>query len=134
LTKFLLKSFPNATAVCQDGSEQMAKLGRERMARLIGRFEYVLCDFSKPGWSKRIPGLFEAVVSSIAIHNVISPDIIRSIYEEAYALVKPGGCILNFDRPRPPWEEQMKWLCSAGFKNIQIFWQEETRAVFGGFK
>jgi tRNA (cmo5U34)-methyltransferase len=134
LTKFLLESFPNATAVCQDGSEEMAKLGRERMARLIGRFEYVLCDFSKPGWSKRISGGFEAVVSSIAIHNVISPDLIRSIYEEAYALVKPGGCILNFDRPRPPWQEQMKWLRNAGFKGVQIFWQEETRAVFGGFK
>ena len=32
LTQFLLSHFPNATAVCQDGSEQMAKLGQERMA------------------------------------------------------------------------------------------------------
>ena len=31
LTKFLLERFPNATAICQDGSEEMAKLGRERM-------------------------------------------------------------------------------------------------------
>src|SRR3989442_8997564 len=36
-------------------------------------------------------------------------NIIRGIYEDAYALVKAGGCFLNFDRPRPPWEEQMKW-------------------------
>ena len=134
LTKFLLECFPNAKAVCQDGSEEMAKLGRERMKNLAGRFEYMLCDFSKHGWSKLLPGPFEAVVSSIAIHNVGSHNIIRGIYEDAYSLVKPGGCFLNFDRPRPPWEEQMKWLRAAGFKNVQIFRQEQTRAVFGGFK
>ena len=134
LTKFLLECFPNAKAVCQDGSDEMAKLGRERMKNLAGRFEYMLCDFSKHGWSKLLPGPFEAVVSSIAIHNVGSHNIIRGIYEDAYSLVKPGGCFLNFDRPRPPWEEQMKWLRGAGFKNVQIFRQEQTRAVFGGFK
>jgi ubiquinone/menaquinone biosynthesis C-methylase UbiE len=134
LTKFLLERFPQATAVCQDGSEEMAKLGRERMKKLTGRFEYVLCDFSKHGWSKSVRGPFEAVVSSIAIHNVGSPNIIRGIYEDAYSLVKTGGCFLNFDRPRPPCEDQMKWLRGAGFKNVQIFRQEENRAVFGGFK
>src|SRR5574341_236063 len=45
LTQFLLTRFPKATAVCQDGSEEMAKLGRERMKTFAGRFEYVLCDF-----------------------------------------------------------------------------------------
>ena len=134
LTKFLLERFPQATAVCQDGSEEMAKLGRGRMKDLGGRFEYAVCDFSKPGWSKLLPGSFEAVVSSIAIHNVDSHRIIRGIYEEAFTVVKPSGCCFNFDRPRPPWEEQMKWLGGAGFKNVRIFWRGENRAVFGGFK
>jgi SAM-dependent methyltransferase len=134
LTKFLLNHFPNATAVCQDGSQEMAKLGRERMKDLAGRFEYVFCDFSRPGWSKLLTGPFEAVVSSIAIHNVRSPDIIRGIYEEAFGLVKPGGCFLNFDRPRPPWEDQMNWLRGAGFTDVKIFWQGDNRAVFGGFR
>src|SRR5262245_56033915 len=34
LTKFLLERFPNATAICQDGSQEMAKLGHERMKAL----------------------------------------------------------------------------------------------------
>jgi SAM-dependent methyltransferase len=67
LTQFMLKYFFNATAVCQDGSEEMIALGRERMADLTGRFDYVLCDFSRHGWSQLITGPFEAVVSSIAI-------------------------------------------------------------------
>jgi ubiquinone/menaquinone biosynthesis C-methylase UbiE len=134
LTNFLLERFPKATAVCQDGSEEMAKLGRERLKEFTGRFEYVICDFSRHGWSKLMPGPFEAIVSSIAIHNVNSPNIIRGIYEDAYTLVQPGGCFLNFDRHEPPIEAQMKWLRRAGFKDVQCFWQDQTRALFGGFK
>jgi hypothetical protein len=28
----------------------------------------------------------------------------------------------------------MKWLKSAGFADVTIFWQGQNRAVFGGFK
>jgi len=134
LTKFLLERFPRATAICQDGSGEMAKLGQQGMAHLKGRFEYALCDFSKLGWNKKITGPFDAVVSSIAIHNVREPKIIQRIYNDVFPLVKAGGCFLNFDRPRPPWDEQMNWLRGAGFEDVQIFWQDETRAVFGGFR
>ena len=134
LTQFLLGRFPKASALCQDGSQEMAKLGYERMKNVAGRYEYIFCDFSKKGWSKSIPGQFDAVVSSIAIHNVRLPEIVHRIYEEAFGLVKTGGCFLNFDRPRPPWEEQLEWLKGVGFSGVQIFWQGDNRAVFGGFR
>ena len=134
LIQFLLKRFPNATAVCQDASKEMAKLGAERMKRFSGRFEYVFCAFARDGWSRKIKGPFEAVASSIAIHNVRDSKIIKAIYHAVFPLVKAGGCFLNFDRPRPPWQEQMTWLRGAGFEDVQIFWQNENRAVFGGFK
>lgn len=134
LTQFLLNYFSNATAVCQDGSEEMAKLGRKRMEHLKGRLKYVLCDFSKGGWSRKIKGPFAAVVSSIAIHNVRSPDTIRSIYGETFALVKTGGCFLNFDRMTPSLKDQMKWLREAGFENVKCFWEGSKRALVGGFK
>jgi ubiquinone/menaquinone biosynthesis C-methylase UbiE len=134
LAQFLLSYFPNATAVCQDGSSEMAKLGRDRMKHLKGRIKYALCDFSKPGWSRKIEGPFEAVVSSIAIHNVRSPDIIQAIYGETLSLVKSGGCFLNFDRMTPSLEEQMKWLREAGFYKVKSFWDGGRRALVGGFK
>lgn len=134
LTQFLLGHFPNATAVCQDGSEEMAKLGRERMKHMKGRFEYVLCNFSEPGWTRKLIGPFEAVVSAIAIHNVRSPEIIERIYHDIFPLVKSGGCFINFDRERPPLEDQMRWLRDAGFQKVKRFWTGETRALFGGFK
>jgi tRNA (cmo5U34)-methyltransferase len=134
LAKFLLECFPNATAVCQDGSEEMAKLGRKRINHLKGRFEYFLCDFSKEGWSRIIKGPFEAVVSAIAIHNVRLPDTIRAIYEETFTLMKAGGCFLNFDRMRPSQKEQLRWLKEAGYKDVKCFWDGGKRALVGGFK
>jgi tRNA (cmo5U34)-methyltransferase len=134
LAQFLLNHFPKATAVCQDGSAEMAKLGRKRMDHLKERFQYVLCDFSKPGWSRKIKGSFDAVVSSIAIHNVRSPDIIRSIYKETFSLVKPGGWFLNFDRITPSQKEQLAWLREAGFADVQCFWDGGRRAILGGYK
>ena len=133
LTQFLLNYFPKATAICQDGSKEMAKLGQERMKQLKGRFDYVLCDFSKSGWTETLTGPFEAVVSSIAIHNV-SPKIIERIYSDIFPLVNGGGCFINFDRERPPLEEQFQWLKEAGFQNVERFWRRGNRSLFGGFK
>lgn len=134
LTQSLLNSFPNSIAVCQDGSEEMIKLGHRRMASHDGRFTYIRSDFSKSGWSRSISGPFEAVVSAIAIHNVRDPQVIQAIYEEIFPLVKNGGCFLNFDRPQPPFEDQMTWLRQAGFVEVSCFWKDESRGVFGGFK
>jgi SAM-dependent methyltransferase len=134
LTRFMLSYFPSASAVCQDGSAEMIALGRERMADLTGRFDYVLCDFSRHGWSQLITGPFEAVVSSIAIHNVGSPNIIRGIYDDIFPLVKNGGCFLNYDLTLVPLDDQLKWLRHAGFQAVSVIWKDERRAVFGGFK
>ena len=134
LSQFLLDRYPNATAVCHDGSAAMLKLGRQRMAKLRRRVKFVQCDLSKPGWSKKISGLFDAVVSSIAIHNVREHDIIRSIYAETFDLVKVGGCFLNLDRMTPSTAEQLKWLRAVGFANVQRFWDGGKRAIVGGFR
>lgn len=134
LTQFLLNYFSKATAVCQDGSEEMAKLGCNRMDYLEGRFSYVLCDFSERGWSRMLKGPFEAVVSSIALHNVRAPKIVRSIYRELFPLVKSRGCFLNYDRLHPPLQDQMEWLREDGFEDVKCFWNGGSRALFGGFK
>jgi ubiquinone/menaquinone biosynthesis C-methylase UbiE len=134
LATFLIDRFPNAKAVCQDGSAAMVNLGRKRMARYKGRVRYVLCDFSKAGWSRKIKGPFDAVVSSIAIHNVREQEIISSIYEETFGLVKPGGCFLNFDRMHPSKKAQLAWLKRAGFARVKCFWDGGRRALVGGFR
>lgn len=132
LTQFLLDEFPNATALCQDGSEAMVNLGRRRMAKWKDRIDYVIADFSKPGWSRVIDGSFDAVVSTIAIHNVRIAGAIESIYEELFQLLKPGGCFLNLDLTFVPLAKQLGWLRAAGFTEVQSHWHEGREALFGG--
>lgn len=132
LTQFLLQQFPRATALCHDGSEEMVKLGCQRMAKWKGRFDYVISDFSKPGWSGAIDGQFDAIVSSIAIHNVRTPRIIKNIYKESFQLVKPGGCFLNLDLPFSSLEKQLDWLRDGGFIEVRCHWKNEWEALFGG--
>lgn len=134
LSRFLLEEFPRSTAVCHDGSEAMAQLGRQRLAPIEDRVKYVLCDFSQPGWSRRLKGPFAAVVSSIAIHNVRDAGTIRAIYREVHSLVKDGGCFLNFDRMTPSLAAQLGWLSDAGFSDVECFWDGGRRALIGGFK
>jgi ubiquinone/menaquinone biosynthesis C-methylase UbiE len=133
LSEFLLSHFPQATVVCHDGSAEMLKLGRKRMAKLKGRAKFVQSDLSRPGWSKKIEGPFDAVVSSIAIHNVREHETIRSIYGETKTLLKAGGCFLNLDHMTPSVHQQLKWLRDAGFANVQRFWGGDKRAIIGGF-
>ena len=134
LSKFLLGHFTHATAVCHDGSDEMIKLGQTRLGDFKDRVRHVQADFSHPGWSEKIGGSFEAVVSSIAIHNVRAYETIQSIYGEALSLVKPGGCFLNFDRMKPSRDEQLNWLEEVGFENVGCFWDSPKRSLIGGFK
>ena len=134
LTSFLLSEFPNAQAVCHDGSAEMLALGRKRMAKLKGRVKFVQSDLSKAGWSRKITGPFDAVVSSIAIHNVREHETIRAIYTEIFSIVKPGGCFLNLDRMTPSLAQQLKWLRTAGFADVHSFWDAGKRAIIGGFR
>jgi len=134
LTLYLLSQFRNGRAVCHDGSAEMLALGRKRLAAFEGRVKFIRSDLSKPGWSKKLKGPFDAVVSSIAIHNVREPAIIRSIYAESFDLVNPSGCFLNLDRMRPSVKEQLDWLREAGYQQVQRFWDGGKRAIVGGFK
>lgn len=134
LSQFLLGRYPKAIAVCHDGSAAMLKLGRQRMAKLKDRVTFVQGDLSKPGWSKKISGPFDAVVSSIAIHNVRQHGTIRSIYAETFDLVNAGGCFLNLDHMTPSVVEQLKWLRAAGYTDVQCFWDGGRRAIVGGFR
>ena len=134
LTQFLLEYFSKATALCQDGSQEMMKMGHQRMASCEGRFTYIQSDFGKSGWSKGLAGPFEAVVSAIAIHNVRDPKVMQAIYEEILPLLKNGGCFLNFDRLRPSVEEQLSWLRKTGYVDVNCLWEDDKHGLLSGFK
>ncbi len=103
----VLHVYPNAEFVCHDFSETMLTRARQQLAQFIDRVTFVKSDLRDPAWTHVIKGTFDAVVSSIAIHNVSessqgAPGRMQEIYSEVYGLVKPRGCFLNYDIVTPP--------------------------------
>ena len=62
---------------------------------------YARGDLLDDDWTKDIAGKFDAVISSIAIHNVRYPQRIRAVYREVFDLLVPGGCFYNVDYVTP---------------------------------
>ena len=134
LSKFLLETFPQCTAVCHDGSAAMAKLGGERMKELEGRFGYVISDFSKKSWSQVAEGEFDLVVSCNAIHNVRVGETIKAVYEEVFGRIRSGGRFFNLDRGSASMDDQLAWFRSAGFQDVACHQKSSGLSLYGGSK
>ncbi|MFC2056278.1 class I SAM-dependent methyltransferase [Chloroflexota bacterium] len=103
----VLGAYPKTQLVCHDFSETMLDRARQQLAQFSEAITFVKSDLKDPAWTHAIEGKFDAIVSSIAIHNVAesnqgAPERIREIYGEVFGLVKPGGCFLNYDHITAP--------------------------------
>ena len=99
-------------------------------------------------------GMFDIVISALAIHHLEDPRK-RDLYAEAFTLLKSGGVFCNIDcvaartaelhrrsqaafnltlddeqddRPAPL-ETQLEWLHAAGFANADCYWKWLELAV-----
>lgn len=100
----LLDRFPNASAVLLDVSEEMIRVGRERMAPFTGRYEYVVGDFADGLLPASAGDGYDAAVSSLAIHHVPAAGKL-SLYTDVHRRLVPGGVFLNIDIVSAPTEE-----------------------------
>ena len=96
-----LNAFPNATAVLVDGSEEMIRVGGERLAEFDGRYRYVAWDFGEGALPDEVAGPFDAIISSAAIHHLPEASVAR-LYGEVLGLLAPGGAFLNLDLVSAP--------------------------------
>ena len=148
VTREIFTAYPNAQVVCLDGSAEMLKHGKARLADLENQLSFIVASFDSPNWLATLPAnrQFDAVVSSRAIHHVVD-DRKQVLYKEIFQLLKPGGCFVNHDLVRKPEdpirdnhdpfgtvEDQVVWLENIGFIDVECFWQTEGRALFGGYK
>jgi tRNA (cmo5U34)-methyltransferase len=136
LTREVLEEFPKSRVVLHDFSEPMIEQARARLGPLLDRVEFVRADLRDPAWVEAVDGPFDAVVSSIAIHNVRDPDRIRAIFAEVRRLVGGGGCFANLDLVFPgslELDTQLEWLREAGFGEVGCLLQHERQALLVGF-
>ena len=72
LAEVLLDRYTESTVYGLDGSVEMLRRAKERLARFGNRFQGSLFDLAAKDW--REPGIpFQAVVSSLAVHHLTGP-------------------------------------------------------------
>ena len=104
LTRHLLGRYPDASAVLLDFSAPMLAEARARLAGDADRVTLVTGDLSQPGAIAAAAAAgpaggtpFDAVVSSLCVHNLRPAQRVPALYREIREVVAPGGCFLNLD-------------------------------------
>lgn len=120
VTGGVLDRYPHATVVAQDFSEPMLNRAVRHLAGKPGRVDFVTADLRDPGWATRLGSPFDAVVSSLAIHNVRDPATIARVYADLYGVLQPGGVLAEVDvLDGHTAGERCGWIEQAGFVDVR---------------
>lgn len=90
VTQAVLNAFPNAQFSCLDIAENMVRVARSKL-RSHPSVRYLVDNFSN------FEGRYEVVVSSLALHHLVSEDDKRQFYRRIYGALLPGGAFYNAD-------------------------------------
>ena len=90
-SSLLLKAHPKIELTCLDMTESMLDLARRRLADQDARF--VLADVH----DFEPDGPYDAVISSLALHHVVTDADKRTLYRKIFSALAPGGSFYNAD-------------------------------------
>ena len=89
---YVLEAFPNAQVTCLDLAENMIAMAKVKLARyplvryLVG--DFIAFDFD---------GKYDVVVSSLALHHLVTNEDKRHFYGRIYNSLASGGVFYNAD-------------------------------------
>lgn len=102
LAAALLDRYPESQGVLADFSEPMLEQARVQLNDYASQLQFMNLDYGDPSWVAAMQNatLFDAVVSRYSIHH--QPDERkRSIYEDIFNLLAPGGWFINIEHILP---------------------------------
>lgn len=156
LLSLILLHCRDAECVGVDSSPTMIDAARNRFHD-ASRVEIRRHDLSD---SIRVLGTFDVIVSSFAIHHC-AHERKRTLYDEVFDQLSPGGVFCNLEHVASPSERlhlrfldslgitpsdedegnilldvesQLNWLRHAGFEDVDCYWKWLELCLFGGRK
>ncbi|WP_332646552.1 class I SAM-dependent methyltransferase [Lysinibacillus sp. 54212] len=104
LAEILLRSYPQAKAICIDHSAPMIEQAKINMEPYKNRCELYVGDFSQSIDSFARPNSVDCIVSGYAIHH-LPHSMKKALYKDIYQLLKPGGIFINIEHTASATEE-----------------------------
>lgn len=92
LAQHILNAFPQAHITCLDFSKQMIDIAKVKLAG-FNRVSYVVQDFQE--YTLTLP--YHAIISSLALHHLVTNDEKKAFYQKIHESLQPGGCFYNAD-------------------------------------
>jgi tRNA (cmo5U34)-methyltransferase len=145
LVERALERWPQLRAVIVDQSQAFLDLAGQRLARFAGRLT-LLCRRLQDDWTGILTEPAAAVVSMSAIHHLDAEEK-RACYQRCFAVLRPGGVLLNGDEVRAEseaeyrrhverWAAHMQQLIDTqavtpAMAHALTGWQERNVARFG---
>jgi len=132
ISKMILDAIPGATVLGVDYSSVCGQVALENVGeKNRARFEFSQRDLNMPQCIKDL-GIFDAVVSSLVIHNVAAENC-KPLFEDVLSVLTEGGVFLNFDHisyESPRYAQQLKCLQQDYTANVP----EIIKSTAGGSK
>jgi tRNA (cmo5U34)-methyltransferase len=95
LAEMLLDALPGSSYLGLDGSALMLEKSGERLSRFGDRVKLISFDLADRSWRK-LEGLFQAVVSALAIHHLEGAGKLV-LFQDVYAMLENGGAFIISD-------------------------------------
>jgi tRNA (cmo5U34)-methyltransferase len=92
VARAVVDAFPNASVTCVDLAENMIAMARSKLADYRD-VSYVISDIN----TLEFDGTYDAVVSSLALHHLVTDNDKRRFYRRIYESLNPGGVFYNAD-------------------------------------
>lgn len=92
IAKAILEAFPNALVTCIDLAENMVAVAKSKLAAYAG-VEYIIGDFASLSFNRT----YDVVVSSLALHHLVTDLEKRQFYKRVFEALRSGGVFYNAD-------------------------------------
>ena len=122
LATYILDALPDVRMTLLDFSAAMHDLARSRIGPAATRARFVERSFKEHGWSRGL-GLFDAVVTNQAVHELRHKRHATQLHAEVKEVLKPGGRYLVSDH----------YFGDGGLRNDQLYMTvaEQRGALLG---
>ncbi|MFX1340128.1 MAG: methyltransferase domain-containing protein [Promethearchaeota archaeon] len=84
--------FPNAKITCMDMTKNMLEMAKLKLSK-YENIEFILENFYTFNFNKK----YNVVISSFALHHLITAQDKKNFYQKIYNSLKIGGCFYNLD-------------------------------------